>query len=136
MLFVNIIIYQALSPISVKAPRSSQLDYLDAHLVVAVQQQVRHAPAGVFVREFEGFGPEPLHTNDRNERVRQDAAHGGVRLEFFELAHATLLSQFLLRLRNERRKTKMTAMEASFSWSDGVNPAEKPGGMIIQLPAE
>ena len=40
------------------------------------------------VGQLERLGAEPLHADDRDEAVRQDAADGGVGLEVFEPAHA------------------------------------------------
>jgi hypothetical protein len=38
---------------------------------------------------LEGIGAEPDDIDDRRQRVRQDAAQGGVGEEVFELAHAS-----------------------------------------------
>jgi hypothetical protein len=40
-----------------------------------------------FVGEFERLGAEPLHAHNRDKPVRQNASHGGIGRELFELAH-------------------------------------------------
>ena len=51
---------------------------------MAVKQLVSDSAAGIFVRQFESFGTEPLHVNNRDEGVGQDASDGCVRREIFE----------------------------------------------------
>ena len=60
--------------VAVKTPRTALLDDLKSRLVVAVQQLVRDSAAGIFVCEFERLRTEPLHVNNRDEAVRQDAS--------------------------------------------------------------
>ena len=67
---------------------------------MAVKQLVSDSAAGIFVRQFECFGTEPLHVNNRDERVRQDASDGCVRLKVFEFHHASRLQDaFVLQIR-------------------------------------
>ena len=73
--------------VAVEAPGPALLDDFEAGLVVAVEQLVRDLAGGRLVGELEGLGAEPLHADDGDEPVRQDAADGGVGLEVFEAAH-------------------------------------------------
>ena len=75
--------------VAVEAPGPALLDDLEPRLVVAVEQLVGDLAGGRLVGELERLGAEPLHADDGHQRVRQDAAHGGVGLEVFELDHAT-----------------------------------------------
>jgi hypothetical protein len=73
--------------VAVKTPWPAQLDHLDPRLVMAVEEFVCDFPVGGLVGEFQRFRPRPLHADHRNKAVRQNAAHGGVGRELFELAH-------------------------------------------------
>jgi hypothetical protein len=70
--------------IAVEAPRSARLDDLEARLVVAVQDLVRDPAARRAIHERERVGPVPGDADDRDRRVGQDAADGGVRPETLE----------------------------------------------------
>ena len=70
--------------VAVEAPGPALLDDLEARLVVAVEQLVGDLAGGRLVGQLERLGAEPLHADDRDEAVRQDAADGGVGLEVFE----------------------------------------------------
>jgi hypothetical protein len=52
---------------------------------VAVKQLVSDSASGIFVGQFESFGTEPLHINNRDKAVREDATDRCIRLEVFEL---------------------------------------------------
>ncbi len=73
--------------VAVEAPRPPQLDHLDARFVVTVEEFVRDLSIWGLVREFERLRAEPLDADDGDKPVRQNAAHGGVGRELFELAH-------------------------------------------------
>ena len=53
----------------------------------AVEQLVGDLAGGRLVGQLERLGAEPLHADDRDQRVGQDAADGGVGLEIFEADH-------------------------------------------------
>jgi hypothetical protein len=52
----------------------------------------------VLVGQLQRFRPEPLHAHNRDERIRQDAAHGCVGLEVFESAHVLRCPCFYFRM--------------------------------------
>ena len=74
--------------VAVKAPGAALLDHGKARFVVAIQQLVGDPAGRVLVGEFQRLGAKPLDTDDGDEAIREDAAHGGVGLEVFERAHA------------------------------------------------
>ena len=80
--------------VAVEAPGPALLDDLEARLVVAVEQLVRDLAGGGLVGQLERLGAEPLHADDRDEAVREDAADGGVGREIFELGHAKPAGRF------------------------------------------
>jgi hypothetical protein len=47
--------------------------YLDARLVVPIQQLVGDLAAWILIGKFTGLGAEPLRIYDRDEAIRQDA---------------------------------------------------------------
>jgi hypothetical protein len=49
---------------------------------------LRDAAGGVFGGQLDGLGTKPLHGDDGDETVGQDAMDRGVGLEIFETAHA------------------------------------------------
>jgi hypothetical protein len=64
------------------------LHQVEPGLVVPIEQFVGHLADGRLVGELERLGAEPLHADHDNDRVRDDAPHGGIGLELFELDHA------------------------------------------------
>ena len=60
--------------VAVKTPRPTLFDDFKPRLVVAVKQLVSDSAAGIFVCQFERLGTEPLHINNRNEGVGQNAS--------------------------------------------------------------
>ena len=74
--------------VAVEAPWPPQLDHLDPRLVVTVEEFVCDLSIRGFVGKFDRLRAEPLHADDRDKPVRQNAAHGGVGGELFELAHS------------------------------------------------
>jgi hypothetical protein len=73
--------------VAVEAPRPALLDDFEPGLVVPVDQLVGHLAGGRFVGQLERLGAKPLHADDGDEAVRQEATDGGVRPEIFELDH-------------------------------------------------
>ena len=82
--------------VAVEAPRAALFSDLEPRLVVAVEQLVGDLAGRIFVGQFERFRAEPLHADDGDEAIRQDASHGGVGLEVFELAHLKVARADLL----------------------------------------
>jgi hypothetical protein len=80
--------------VAVEAPRPSLFDNLEPRLVIAIQQFVRDLAGGRLVRELEGFRTEPLHADDGDEAVREDAADRGVGREIVKLGHAKPVGRF------------------------------------------
>jgi len=70
--------------VAIEAPRPALLHDLESRLVMPVQQFVGHLTGGRLVGELDGFGAEPLHADDGDGAVGQDAADGGGRLELFK----------------------------------------------------
>ena len=75
--------------VAVEAPGAALLDHVKARFVVAIQQLVGDPAGRVLVGQFQCLRAKPLHTDDGDEGIREDAAHGGVGLEVFERAHAS-----------------------------------------------
>ena len=73
--------------IAVEAPGAALLGDLQAWLVVAVEQFVGEPAGRCLVGQFQGLGAEPLDRDDRDQAVRQDAAHGGTGEELFQSCH-------------------------------------------------
>ena len=71
--------------IAVEAPRPAEPGDLQARLVVAVEQLAGERPARRLVGQLQRLGAEPLHADHRDQRVGEDAAHGGIGLEIFKL---------------------------------------------------
>ena len=76
--------------VAVEAPGPPDLDDLEPGFVVTVQQLVGDLAGRRLVGQLQRFGAEPLHADHRDEAVGQNAAHGGIGPEVFEL-HALLL---------------------------------------------
>jgi hypothetical protein len=74
--------------VAVEAPRAAMLHHLKARFVVTVEKLVGHPTCGVFVGQFQGFGPEPLHVDYSDQAIWKDPANSGFRLKVFETAHA------------------------------------------------
>jgi hypothetical protein len=70
--------------IAVKTPRPTLFDDFKPRLVVPIEQLVGDSASGIFVRQFVCLGTEPLHVDNRNKAVRQDAPDrcivGGLRV--------------------------------------------------------
>ena len=75
--------------VAVEAPRPALLHELEARLVVAIEQLVRHLAGGRLVGELERLGAEPLHADDDHDRVGDDPPHRCTWLKLFELDHAS-----------------------------------------------
>ena len=73
--------------VAVEAPGPALLDDLEPRLVVAVEQLVGDLAGRVLVGQLERLRAEPLHADDGDQGIREDAADGGVGLEVFEAAH-------------------------------------------------
>ncbi len=73
--------------VAVEAPRPADLDDLQARLVVAVEDLVRHPPVGPAVNEGQRVRAVPGDVDDGDRRVGQNASDGGVGLELFEAGH-------------------------------------------------
>ena len=76
--------------VAVEAPWPAGLDDLEPGFVVTVQQLIGDLTGRRLVGQLERFGAEPNNVDHRDKAVGQDAAHGGVGLEVFQL-HALLL---------------------------------------------
>ena len=77
--------------VAIKAPGAALLDHVKARFVVAIQQLVGDPARRVLVGQLQCLGAKPLHTDDGDEALREDAAHGSVRVEVFECAHVVLI---------------------------------------------
>ena len=73
--------------VAVKAPGAALLDEFQARFVMAEEQLVGRLAGRRFVGKLQGFGAVPLHVDDRDEAVGQDATEGGIGLEIFEADH-------------------------------------------------
>lgn len=71
-------------PFSVEAPGAPGRDGFEPGLVVPIEQFIAEAAFGRLVGQFQAFRAEPLGADDRDDGVRQDAAHGGAGGQFFE----------------------------------------------------
>src|SRR5262249_32830245 len=71
--------------VSVEAPRAAFFDDLQARLVVAIEQLIRHLAGSRLVSQLERLGAVPLHAHDRHEGIRKDAAHRRAGLKVVEL---------------------------------------------------
>ena len=69
---------------AVEAPRAAGLGHLEPLLVAAVQELVGDLAGGCLVGQFDGLGAEPLHADDRDEAVGENAAYRSVGLEIFQ----------------------------------------------------
>ena len=78
--------------VAVEAPGPALLHHLEARLVVAVEQLVRHLARRRLVGEFQRLGAEPLHADDRHEFIGQDALEGCIGLKVFQKAHVTIFA--------------------------------------------
>src|SRR2546422_6376736 len=73
--------------VAVETPWPTLLDQFETRFIVAVQEHVCHATSRVLVGEFERLRAKPLHTDNRDQGIRHNAADGGVGLDVFEPAH-------------------------------------------------
>ena len=71
--------------VAVKAPGTALLDQFKALFIVAVKQLVGNLACRVLVSELQRFRAKPLHADHGYQRIGNDAAHGCVGLEEFEL---------------------------------------------------
>ena len=62
---------------------------------MAVKQLVSDSATRIFVRQFERFGTEPLHVNNRDQTVPEDATDRSIRLEVFEFHQSSSLQGIL-----------------------------------------
>ena len=77
---------------AVETPRTSLLNDLHAWLIMPIQKLVGHLAGWRLVGQLQRLGTEPLNAYNRGESIRQDAAHGSVGRQFFELTHVVLTS--------------------------------------------
>ena len=77
-------------PVAVEAPRPPLRHDLEPRLVVTIEQLVGDLAAGVLVGELERLRAEPLHADDSDQAIRQDALHRRIRLKVFEFAHKSI----------------------------------------------
>ena len=101
--------------VAVEAPGPALLDDLEARLVVAVEQLVRHLAGRRLVGQLERLGAEPLDADDRDQGIGQDAAHGGVGLEFFELAHPDRLQR--VACQNRQTESRAPGVVSVHRWN-------------------
>ena len=73
---------------AVEAPGPPLLRDLQARLVVAVEELVLDLPGRRLVRQLQGVVPEPLGLDDRDQRVRDQAADSGARRERLQCCDA------------------------------------------------
>ena len=76
--------------VAIEAPRAPLLDDFEARLVVAVKYLLGDPARGRAVDQRQRLGAVPLHAYDLYRAVRENAAHGSVRLKFFELQEPIL----------------------------------------------
>ena len=69
--------------VAVKAPRPTLFHQFQTRFVVAIEQLVGYLAASRFVREFKCLRAVPLDSDDRHQRIGDDAAYSGIRLELF-----------------------------------------------------
>jgi|ERR1019366_551171 hypothetical protein len=74
-------------PVAVKAPGTPVLDDLEARLIVAIKQLICNTAGRRLVSQLQSLRAEPLHTYNRDEAVRKNAADCGCGLEIFEAGH-------------------------------------------------
>ena len=84
------------SAVSVEAPWPAYFDDLEPRFVVTVQKLIGDLSGRCLVRQLKRFGAEPLHADNRDEAVGQDAAHRSFSLEIFQL-HALVLFPVYIR---------------------------------------
>ena len=65
------------TPVAIKAPWAALFNDLETRLVVAVKKFVGHFAGGRLIGQFERLRAEPLHVDDRDEAIRQNAPDGG-----------------------------------------------------------
>ena len=70
--------------VAVEAPGAALLDHLQARLVLAVEDLLGDAARGRAVDQGQRLGAVPLHVDDLRRGLREQAAHGGARLEIFQ----------------------------------------------------
>ena len=61
-------------PISVKAPRAAEFNYLKPSLVMPVQQFVGHLTARALIGQLKRLRPVPPHVDHAHQSVRKNAA--------------------------------------------------------------
>jgi hypothetical protein len=82
-------------PVTVEAPGPALLGDLDAWLVVTIKKLVGDLTGGVFIGQFEGFGPEPLNVHHGDKTIGQDTFEGSIWPEVFEFAHRSINTPLL-----------------------------------------
>ena len=78
--------------IAVEAPRAAVLNYLEARLVMAIEQLVGKAAGSAFICQLQSLGAKPLHAHNRDCFVRQNASDRGCGLEILKAAHVLRIS--------------------------------------------
>jgi hypothetical protein len=74
-----------------EAPRAAVLHYLEARLVMTIDQLVGNTARRPLVGQLKRLGAKPLHTDNRDGLVRENASERGSRREIFKLGHVELL---------------------------------------------
>ena len=75
------------SAISVKTPGPALFHKIKALFVISIEQLVRHLAGRCFVGKLKRLCAKPLHTDDRDQRVRKEPADRSVWLKVFESNH-------------------------------------------------
>jgi hypothetical protein len=73
--------------IAVKTPWAPLLHEIQARLVASIEQLVGHPAGGRLVGELKSLGAKPLHTDNRNEAVWEEASYRCIGLKVFESNH-------------------------------------------------
>jgi hypothetical protein len=66
--------------VTVEAPGPALFHDFEPSLVVAVHQFIRDLPRRALVREHERLAAKPLHVDNGDQGIGQDASNDGVRL--------------------------------------------------------
>lgn len=73
--------------VAVEAPGPTLFDNLETGFVVAKEQSVFNFACGCLVGQLKGRRTEPLHVDNSDQAIGQDAPQGGIGLDVFEFGH-------------------------------------------------
>ena len=75
--------------VAVEAPRTALLDYFKARLIVPIENLLGDPTRRRAVYQRQRLGTVPLHADNGDRAIVEDAPYGGVGLECFEIQIAT-----------------------------------------------